>query len=130
MPPTTVFFFQDAAGTVPVLEWLTDFKRTDPVVFAKCFGKILRLEAEGHALRRPEADYLEDGIYELRAKKGHVNYRILYFFHGQNVAILAHALTKEREIPPADLTRAKERKAALERNPKLHTYPYRVKDSL
>jgi phage-related protein len=130
MPLTTVFFFQDAAGTVPVLEWLADFKRTDPLVFAKCFGKILRLETEGHALRRPETDYLEDGIYELRTKKGHVNYRMLYFFHGQNVAILAHALTKEREIPSADLTRAKERKTALERNPKLHIYPHRVKDSL
>ena len=44
--------------------------------------------AEGHELRRPEADFLRDGIYEL-----------LYFFHGQNVAVLAHGLTKEAEAP-------------------------------
>jgi phage-related protein len=130
MPFTNVHFFQDAIGKVPVLEWLTELKQTDPGAFAKCFGKILRLEAEGHALRRPEADYLEDGIYELRAKKGHVNYRILYFFHGQNVALLAHALTKKREIPPADLARTKERKTAFERNPTVHSYPHSVKGSL
>ena len=130
MPFTTVHFFQDATGKVPVLEWFIDLKHTDPLAFAKCLGKVLRLEAEGHELRRPEADYLEGGIYELRAKKGHVNYRILYFFHGQRVAILAHALTKKREIPPADLTRAKERKAAFTRKPTVHTYPHSFKDSL
>lgn len=27
-----------------------------------------------------DADILRDGIYELRAKLGHVQYRILYFF--------------------------------------------------
>ncbi len=37
-------------------------------------------------------DYLRDGIYELRAKHIHVQYRILYFFDGQNIAILAHAI--------------------------------------
>ena len=130
MPFTTVHFFQAATGKVPVLEWFTELKQTDPAAFARCFGKILRLEAEGHELRRPEADYLEDGIYELRAKKGHVNYRILYFFHGQDVALLTHALTKTRTIPPADLKRAKERKATFERNPTLHSYAHSVRDSL
>lgn len=130
MPLTNVHFFQNEIGEVPVLEWLTELKKTDPEAFAKCFGKILRLEAEGHALRRPEADYLEDGIYELRAKKGHVNYRILYFFHGQNVALLTHALTKKRKIPPADLRRAKERKTTFGRNPTRYSYPHSVKGAL
>jgi ribosome-binding protein aMBF1 (putative translation factor) len=61
-------------------------------------ARIRRLAEAGRELRRPEADYLRGGIYELRARRGHVNYRILYFFHGQNVAILAHALTKEGAI--------------------------------
>ncbi|MBW4640803.1 MAG: type II toxin-antitoxin system RelE/ParE family toxin [Gloeocapsa sp. UFS-A4-WI-NPMV-4B04] len=39
---------------------------------------------------------LTDGIYELRAKHIRVQYRILYFFYGQNVAILAHAITRIR----------------------------------
>jgi len=76
----------------------------------------------GHELRRPQADYPRDGIYELRAKKGHVNYRVLYFFHGKNVALLAHTLTKEDVAPDADINRAVERKKRHERNPEKHTY--------
>ena len=74
------------------------------------------------SLRRPAADYLRDGIYELRAKQGHVQYRLLYFFHGRQVAILAHALTKEDEVPEADIERAIKRKKLFESNPKAHTY--------
>ena len=109
-------------------QWLTDLAKYDRKAFAKCAAKIKRLEERGHELKRPEVDYLEDDIYELRAKKGHINYRILYFFHGQNVALLCHALTKERAIPPADLTRAKARKVTFEKDPTLHTASYRFKD--
>jgi len=76
----------------------------------------------GHELRRPTADFLRDGIYELRAKQGHVQYRILYFFHGRNVAILAHSLTKEDEIRAVDIERALKRKRLFEANPQRHTY--------
>jgi hypothetical protein len=38
---------------------------------------IERLEEAGSELRRPTTDVLRDGIYELRAKRGHVNYRLL-----------------------------------------------------
>ena len=76
----------------------------------------------GHELRRPEADLLQDGIYELRARDGRVNYRILYFFHGQNIAILAHALTKEDKVPKSDIERAVTRKAAFESDPTAHSH--------
>ncbi len=76
----------------------------------------------GHELRRPAADYLRDGIYELRAKRSHVQYRILYFFHGREAAILAHSLTKEDTIPAPDLERAIKRKKMFESNPSKHTY--------
>ena len=46
----------------------------------------------------------------------------LYFFHGQNVAILAHSMTKEKAVPVAEIERARRRKAAFEENPKLHLY--------
>jgi len=51
-----------------------------------------------------------------------VNYRILYFFHGQNVAILAHGLTKEKEVPKGAIAEAIERKKRFEQNPEKHTY--------
>jgi phage-related protein len=76
----------------------------------------------GHELRRPLADILRDGIYELRIRKGRVNYRILYFFHGRNLAILGHALTKEDKVPKADIERAIRRKKAFEENPAQHSY--------
>ena len=107
-------------------QWLMDLAKRDRRAFAKCAAKIKRLEDRGHELRRPEANYVGDDIYELRAKKGHTNYRILYFFHGQHVALLCHALTKERAIPPADLARAKARKAAFEKEPATHTASYRL----
>jgi hypothetical protein len=44
--------------------------------------RIERLRDLGHELRRPEADYLRDGIYELRVGLGSVNHRMLYSFTG------------------------------------------------
>lgn len=89
MPRTRVFFFKDDDGTVPVWDWLLELRRRQRRAFAKCVVRIQRLAELGHELRRPEADLLRDGIYELRARDGQVNYRMLFFFHGQNVAILA-----------------------------------------
>ena len=78
--------------------------------------------AAGHDLRRPEADILRNGIYELRARHERVQYRLLYFFHGKNVAILAHALTKEDTVPAIDIDRALTRKKLFEKHPANHTY--------
>jgi len=83
---------------------------------------IERLADFGHELRRPFADFLRDGIYELRLRKGRVNYRILYFFHGRGLAILGHALTKEDKVPEADIERALRRKKAFEADPAKHSY--------
>jgi Phage derived protein Gp49-like (DUF891) len=62
---TEVFFFRDPKGdSVPLLKWLDDL----PVkVKVKCVERIDRLGELGHEIRRPEADFLRDGIYELRA---------------------------------------------------------------
>ncbi len=51
-----------------------------------------------------------------------MNYRILYFFHGQNVTILAHAVSKEGKVPVADVERALKRRAAFVGNPDAHTF--------
>jgi putative component of toxin-antitoxin plasmid stabilization module len=122
VPQTEVYFYQDERGRVPVVEWLTELRQSDRRAYAKCVARIRRLAEAGHELRRPEADFLRDGVYELRARQGHVNYRILYFFHGRNVAILVCALTKEGEIPEADIDRALRRKETFEQDPERHTY--------
>ncbi len=122
MPETTVFFYKDYDNSVPVKDWLAELKRKDRQAFAQCTAVIGRLAMFGHELRRPKADFLRDGIYELRAKKGRVNYRVLYFFHGKNVALLAHALTKEGMVPDIEINRTLERKRRYERNPEKHTH--------
>jgi hypothetical protein len=106
VPETRVVFYQEE-GEVPVLKWLTRLLKEDRKGYANCAARIKQLAASGYELRRPAANYLRDGIYELRAKHIHVQHRILYFFHGQNVAILAHAITKEEAaVPPIDIERA------------------------
>src|ERR1700676_3521645 len=122
MPKAQVIFYEERAGEAPVVEWLEELKGTNEKAWANCRVRIEQLAASGHELRRPAADYLRDGIYELRAKQGHVQYRLLYFFHGRQVAILAHSLTKEDKIPVVDIERAIKRKKLFEANPKEHTY--------
>ena len=76
----------------------------------------------GHELRRPEADYLRDGIYELRVGLQGVNYRMLYFFHARVAAVLTHGLVKERAVPPREIEEAIRRKRKFESDPERHTY--------
>ncbi|MBL8214902.1 MAG: type II toxin-antitoxin system RelE/ParE family toxin [Bryobacterales bacterium] len=92
------------------------------MVKAKCLLRVERLKEIGHELRRPEADMLRDGIYELRASVQGVNYRILYFFHGRVAAVVSHGITKERAVPILEIERALERKRRFVTNPVKHGY--------
>ena len=119
-PKLTFFFYADEKGECPVHAWLNELARKDAKAAAGCIARIRLLANLGHELRRPHADYLRDGIYELRTKRGRVNYRILYFYHGKNVALLAHGLTKEKEVPAAEIDRAIARKQKYEQDPEKH----------
>jgi len=121
MPRIDVVFYQEEEH-VPVLDWLKQLRRTDQRAYESCVAAIARLAEFGHELRRALADILRDGIYELRIRKGRVNIRILYFFHGRNLAILGHALTKEDKVPKADIERAIRRKKSFETDPAGHSY--------
>jgi phage-related protein len=123
MPDTRVVFFQNDRDEVPVLEWLKMLLKHDRKAYANCVARIQQLASAGYELRRPAADYLRDEIYELRVKHIRVQYRILYFFHGQNVAILAHAIVKQGEqVPDSDINRAIQRKVLFEASPEAYTY--------
>jgi len=119
VPRILVVFYQETAGSAPVLEWLDTLP---PKAQDKCRVKIERLQALGHELRRPEADFLRDGIHELRIGLQGVNYRILYFFNGKIAAVLAHGLEKERVVPPREIDEAIRRKQRFEQDPGAHTY--------
>jgi phage-related protein len=119
IPKTKVVFFKEEDGRVPIIDWLEELpeKAQD-----KCLAKLKRLEDLGHELRRPEADLLRDGIYELRIGLQGLNYRILYFFHGREVVVVSHGLLKERVVPPREIDEAAERKERFESKPKRHTF--------
>jgi len=119
MPKIKVVFYKEDDGSVPILEWLDSVQRK---ALDKCTLRIERLAELGHELRRPEADFLRDGIYELRVGLQHVNYRMLYFFHGRTAAVVTHGLIKEAQVPAKEIERAIERKQKFEKNPKEHTY--------
>src|SRR5437773_5142650 len=116
MPATEVIFYAQR-GASPFLGWIDEQQEK---VQDKIFDAVARLEEMGYELRRPEAEYLRDDIYELRVRKGHVNYRPLYFFddvrgEGESRvthrrAVVAHGCTKEGKVGAADIDLAVKRR--------------------
>ena len=104
-----------------MLDWLSELRKGNRKAFAKCLARVVRLRSLGHELRRPEAELLRDGIYELRIGLGTVNYRLLYLFHGRQIAVLAHGLTKEDVVPATEINRARARKRLFEADPEKHS---------
>ena len=129
MPHTEVHFFQERRGDVPVRNWLREVARTNARAALRCVEALGRLRQFGRDLRRPHADYLEQGIYELRVRTGNVNYRILYFFHGRDVALLANGFTKERKVPAGEIERAVARRLAYEADPDRHRHEQEPPDA-
>lgn len=119
MPRTEVVFFCNSDGSCPFLQWFAILK--DENVENKCMVKIERLIERGYELRRPEADILRDGIYELRPSRQGIHYRILYFFHKQK-AVIYTGLVKESKVPEIHIERALKAKQLFEADPKKHTY--------
>ena len=104
-----IYYFVDEHGESPV----KDFIKSLPVKErAKVFAYITELKKQGNNLCRPMADYLEDGIYELRPKDN----RIFYFFFLNDTAVLLHAIKKKRDkIPENDLRLCLDRKTQVEK---------------
>ena len=116
MPQSEIVFYREGE-TVLFEHWLN----TLPVkVQAKCLSHVALLRSQGHELRRPIADFLRDGIYELRPAYQGVNYRILYFFSGRNIVVISHGISKESGVPAIEINRAMERKKKYEANPNAH----------
>jgi len=120
MPALEVIFYQEAEGKTPALIALLDGLPQEARL--KCLARVKRLEDLGHDLRRPEADFLRDGVYELRASYQGTHYRMLYFFHGRTAVVLTHGILKEREVPAREIEKAIGAKSAFELDPTAHTF--------
>lgn len=118
MPRTEITIFKDDDGSVPLVDWL---RQQTEKVQNKCLARVEELRERGSQLRRPTADKLERGIYELRAKYGTVNYRILYAFHGKNAVLLSHGCTKEKRVPKKEIDRAVNNLNKFRQDPSIHS---------
>lgn len=114
MPKTSVLLYRESDGSVPFLDW---FKGLTEKAQDKCRLRLERLRELGHELRRPEADYLRDGVHELRTHLHGVQYRILYFFHGREGAVVSHGIIKEREVPAREIDLAVARRKKFQSDP-------------
>jgi len=119
VPRTRVVLYREEDGSCPFLDW---FAELPAKVQDKCYIRLERLREMGHELRRPEADFLRDGIYELRIGLQGVHHRILYFSHGAVAAVVSHGLVKERAVPSKEIDRAVERKKKFAASPERRTY--------
>jgi phage-related protein len=119
MPPTELLIFREANGRIPLVDWLDVLPAK---ARAKCLNYMRLLATSGHELRRPAADFLRDGIYELRASYGSLQYRILYFFHGRDTVVLSHGITKSQRIPSLEIDRAVARKQLVLKDPSRYAH--------
>ncbi len=120
MPESEIYYYKEKDGSVPLFEWLDEIEKHSKKTVEKCIARIRLLKTYGYELRRPYADYLREGIYELRLQWRSTQYRILYFFHGRNIIILSHGLTKKQKVPEIEINKAIERKKQFEAEPDNH----------
>ena len=118
MPATEIRLYRDDDGSTPLVEWLATIETRNRKTYEKCRSYLQRLADFGRDLRRPTADFLRDGMYELRIKHLGVNYRILYGFVGQDVVLVSHGITKEKRVPSKEIDLAVERLEKFRSNPR------------
>ena len=98
-------FYESADGQVPVRDFLDGL---DIKMRQKMLRSIMALQEMGYSLRMPLSEFLEDGIFELRAQAGNNISRVLYFFMLGNQAVLMHGFIKKTQKTPArEIKRAK-----------------------
>lgn len=108
-----IIYYRTSDGKVPLQEFLARISIKARVKIRK---HILLLSYEGPNLRRPYADYLRDGIYELRVKLSPNNYRVLYFFFSGKNIVMSHGFVKKTAVVPnKEILRALKHKFEYER---------------
>ncbi|TET39526.1 MAG: type II toxin-antitoxin system RelE/ParE family toxin [Planctomycetota bacterium] len=118
MPQIEVRIFADKDGKSPFLDFLDS---VPPKVQDKCIARIDLIKQYGHELRRPIADFLRNGIFELRIRHKNINYRILYFFY-MIMAVISHGLTKKGGVPEKEIDKAVGHRKLFSSNPEAYTY--------
>ena len=94
-----IVFYETEDGRFPAAEFI---KSQDSKMRAKIYRTLELLEDNGTALRMPYSEYLDDGIFQLRAKVGNNISRILYFFKVGKEIILTNGFVKKTQKTPTE----------------------------
>jgi phage-related protein len=99
-----IIFYKDVEGFCPVdefLETLSEKDKTEINAWIDFLGNV------GFDARRPQVDYLRDGIHELRVKLSRGGSRTLYFFCYNDYIVLTNTFYKRTDkIPDSEITKA------------------------
>lgn len=87
-------FYKKNDGSCPIEEFLDSLEHK---MRAKLLRLIMLLEQNGNELREPYSKFLNDGIYELRARQGNNTSRALYFFDVGHKIILTNGFVKKNK---------------------------------
>lgn len=105
-------FYIDHRDKCPVEDFINSLETKAQLKIAALLNL---LEKEGPDLRRPHADFLQDGIYELRIPYRKNQFRLLYFFMIKNRIILSHGFNKKVwRVPSREIAKAKKHRDLLE----------------
>src|SRR3989338_8214905 len=100
-------YYEDERNSRPVEEFINHLESKTK---AKVLARIEFLEERWQELRRPYVDTLEDGLYELRVIFSGNQVRVIYAYMFKDYIVLLHGIIKKtKEVPPEDLTKAKNR---------------------
>jgi len=106
--PKSLYFYVDERGNNPVKEFMENLPEKEK---SKVHAYMAELREHSYNLRRPMADYLGNGLYELRPRDN----RIFYFFFLRDEIVLLHAIRKRTDrIPEGDLSICQKRKRQVE----------------
>ena len=98
-----IIFYEDEKGC-PVKDFMKTLVEDDNEWMTLC---IEQLKNDAFRLRRPQCDYLRDGIYELRVKLSGDNTRTLYFFCYETNIVLTHTFIKKtQKVPKKEIEKA------------------------
>lgn len=108
-----IIFYEKVSGEEPALDFIFSLD-------AKMQAKILQildvLKELGPEVRMPYSRYLEDGIFEIRAKQGSDITRVLYFFIvGKKIVMTNGFVKKTQKTPKSEIKLAKKYRDDYER---------------
>ena len=98
-------FYNLPDGIEPALDFIKSLDVKMRAKLEKTISLLQQLEPE---LRLPYSEYLEDGIFEVRAKQGTNITRVLYFFFvGKKIVLTNGFVKKTQKTPKNELELAK-----------------------